>query len=155
MSSSTRLLFPLKDGVTRIGRNGDVRPLAFSIVVDHCSIEIKALENGGNDVSMLLKAGLGKVWHNGNLLSTGSDVKLKALDRIVIGDCMTMPGGATTPAVNTDGSAIKILTAEEVFAEHKHGLSSSGSHRTTLRSASSMSTLVLLWHPVSTKGCMS
>ena len=101
---SKRLLFPLKDGVTRIGRNDDVRPLAFSIVVDHCSIEIKALENGGNDVSMLLKAGLGKVWHNGNLLSTGSDVKLKALDRIVIGDCMTMLRWRHhEPAVNTDG----------------------------------------------------
>jgi chromosome segregation ATPase len=136
---SKRLLFPLQNGVTRIGRDGDVRPLAFSIVVDHCSIDMKLPENDLHEASITLRGGLGKVWHNGVLLSSGNEVTVNVLDRIVLGDCMTMVRWRNhEPTVDDDGSVMNILTAEEVFAEFQLGLTPSGPGRRTLRRASSM-----------------
>lgn len=128
---SKRFLFPLQNGITRIGRNGDVRPLTFSIVADHCSFEFD--QDSSSKACITLIGGLGKVYHNGTLVQNENRIIVNVFDRIVLGDCMTMMRWPGHEPAKTNH---RILNEEEVFAEYQAALSST--KVPDLRRASSM-----------------
>ena len=120
-----RLFLPLRKKITLIGRNGDIRPLAFSVTNKHCTFRWNdGTEDGKGDNSakrntILLVGGLGKTYHNGRTVTVNQEIEIKPFDRIVMGDFMTMMRWKNHE--NTENTENKdkdtMLSAEAAFIE--------------------------------------
>ena len=113
-------MYILKPGVTRFGgASGDIRPTSGTVIEDHCTIYHAAL-NQSVDHTLVrsrvcsLLAGLGPVYHNGQLLPKDQAVELNHLDRVMIGRDMLLfrdpeaEAALTTPQdeVNDDETGV-------------------------------------------------
>ena len=104
---NNRLCFPLRKTETMIGRNGDVRPLAFNVTNNHLTLR---RDEGSETITLV--AGLGKTFHNGTALLLAQELVVKPFDRIVMGDFMTMLRWK-----GHEPSDVQPISAEAAFAE--------------------------------------
>ncbi|CAK4114651.1 unnamed protein product [Aphanomyces euteiches] len=86
---SMRFMFILSKEVTTVGTQGDIKPMALSVIADHCSFEKSppAIDGDGVDSGgvVTLVAGKGEVLHNGKKLEPQARIVLAPFDRVVIG----------------------------------------------------------------------
>lgn len=76
---SNRLMYILKKEITVFGAKGDIHPLSFQIVKNHCTVKFM-------DDTVTLIGGKGETFHNGHLVPEGVEEKIELYDRVVMGD---------------------------------------------------------------------
>jgi hypothetical protein len=93
------------------GPNGDIKPLALTVVKDHCAVTITPgstattadtaaapeaadaatdatdTETAAAPLQLQLEGGKGAVYHNGRALAEGEKVTLGTYDRVALGTC--------------------------------------------------------------------
>lgn len=72
-----RMLYILEKPTTTFGPGGDIMPMSFAIVKDHCKLELK-----GKTVTLI--NGKGETHINGKEIKAGEKVVLKPFDRVVM-----------------------------------------------------------------------
>ncbi|CAM9194143.1 unnamed protein product, partial [Phaeothamnion confervicola] len=107
---SNRFVYLLEKPVTAFGPSGDIRPLAMTVVRDHCCIERRPRADAPAAAAqqqqqqqqqqqpdeLVLVGGKGETFHNGKLVAEGQRVALSAFDRIALGGellLLRVPGG--------------------------------------------------------------
>lgn len=106
---SKRFMFLLNGPRTTIGPQGDIKPMALSIVDNHCSFE-------NDDGKIYLCAGAGDVMHNGKKLDKDARVQLTAFDRVVLGNELML---FVYPGQEPDGEP---PTADDAVREYQKAL---------------------------------
>eukprot|EP00981_Chlorochromonas_danica_P012530 scaffold5121_cov223-Ochromonas_danica.AAC.8 len=115
---SGRFLYILSKEVTVFGAKGDIQLLSLSVLKDHCKVVLKG---SGDEQQVVVVAGTGDTWVNGNHLSPGSEQVLQVFDRVALGDQLMMlrwPGREDIAAAQGKVAP----TAEEAVSEFQDGL---------------------------------
>jgi hypothetical protein len=105
---SKRFMYMLVNPVTVFGPDGDIKPLALTVVRDHCRVTTD------EDGSLRLCGGKGETYHNGELLAEGKDVVLAQYDRVAIGGELLL---FVNPMLSADGEEGEVPTAEWAVEE--------------------------------------
>ncbi|CAM9272315.1 unnamed protein product [Chrysoparadoxa australica] len=97
---SHRFMYLLQRERTVFGPNGDIKPLALTVVKDHCTVE---RPEGGD--ALTLVGGKGTTYLNGKQLSDGQAAQLQPFDRVALGGELLLfvhptntPDGAEPPS---------------------------------------------------------
>lgn len=78
-----RFYYIMRKDITKFGPGGDITPMSFAIVADHCSVEKKGK-------TLTLTGGKGETYVNGKVVLDGKKVKLKPFDRVVLASSMCL-----------------------------------------------------------------
>jgi hypothetical protein len=107
---SNRLMYILQKELTVFGAKGDIHPLSFQIVKNHCSVRF-------DGESVYVIGGAGETYHNGRLVPEGTEEKVELYDRLVMGDQLMLFRWKSKE--NPDD---KIMSAEEAVEEFQEGM---------------------------------
>jgi hypothetical protein len=110
---SNRLMYIIRKELTTFGAKGDIHPLSFQIVKNHCQVRFQ------NDEVYLI-GGKGETFHNGHLVLEGMEEKVELYDRVVMGDQLML---FRWQCKETEED--KYLTPEEAVEEFQEGMMNS------------------------------
>jgi len=121
---SNRFMYLLSREVTVFGPGGDIKPMALTIVKDHCTVENKlhpATSITPEFQGCTMVGGAGEVVHNGKKVEKGARVALKSYDRIVMGgELLLYHKPDETPAEEPPTASAAIQEYQE-FLQEKEG----------------------------------
>lgn len=107
---SNRLMYILKKEMTVFGSKGDIQPMSFSVVRDHCRVRF----DGEN---VFLIGGRGETFHNGHLVPEGTEEKVELYDRLSLGDQLMLFRWKPKEGENDTH-----MSAEEAVEEFQEGM---------------------------------
>jgi hypothetical protein len=112
---SNRLMYLLKKEMTVFGAKGDVHPLSFQIVKNHCYIKY----NQETSVVSVI-GGKGETYHNGHAVIEGVEEIIELYDRLVMGDQLMLFRWKCK-----ETSEDKFMSPEEAVEEFQEGIQNS------------------------------
>jgi hypothetical protein len=112
---SNRLMYILHKEFTIFGAKGDIHPLSFQIVKNHCSMKYNS-----NTEEVILIGGKGETYHNGHVVGEGIEEKIELYDRVVMGDQLMLFRWQCKESEDD-----KYLTPEEAVEEFQEGMMNS------------------------------
>lgn len=110
---SNRLMYILRKEITIFGAKGDIQPLSFQVIKNHCTVKF-------DGESVFIIGGAGETFHNGHLVTEGVEEKIELYDRLVMGDQLMLFRWKCKE--NPDD---KYLSPEEAVEEFQEGMMNS------------------------------
>lgn len=120
---SNRLMYIIRKEMTIFGAKGDIHPLSFQIVKNHCQVRFQNHE-------VFLIGGKGETFHNGHLVPEGVEEKIELYDRVVMGDQLMLFRWHCQETTED-----KYLTPEEAVEEFQEGMVNSRKAAATVAAA--------------------
>lgn len=110
---SNRLMYIIQKELTVFGAKGDIQPMSFQVVKEHCSVRFD-----GENIYII--GGRGETFHNGHLVPEGTEEVMQLYDRLVLGDQLMLLRWKCK-----ESDSDQCMTAEEAVEEFQEGMISS------------------------------